>query len=164
MHSKLTWEKGVFSNTYKIYSKGVQIGYLKDKSFSQSSTGRLGKQEYLFQTKGFFKQKTNIIDVATNKSIGEISYNNWMTKATIIINGETNNWKYNNRWNIKWSIRNSDGVKINYSGKSNGGQIESNTDDALLLLSGLFVTNYYWQMSIFIMIVAFTPIWTTLFN
>jgi hypothetical protein len=161
MQTNLTWKKGVFSNLYKIYSNGEQIGNLKDKSFFQSGIGVLDNKEYLFQTKGFFKQMTQIIDTAENKTVGEITYNNWMTKATITINGKTINWKYDNLWNTKWSIFNSEGIKIQYSGSSTGGQIETNLDDALLLLTGLFVTNYYWQMTVVVLVAVFVPIWTT---
>lgn len=162
MQTNLTWKKGVFSNLYKIYSNGEQIGNLKDKSFSQSCVGVLDNKEYIFQTKGFFKQKTQIFDAAENKTVGEINYNDWMTKATITINDKTINWKYDNLWNTKWSIFNSEGINIKYSGSSTGGQIETNIDDALLLLSGLFVTNYYWQMTIAILVAVFIPIWTTM--
>lgn len=162
MQTNLTWKKGVFSNLYKIYSNGKQIGNLKDKSFSQSSIGVLDNKEYLFQTKGFFKQKTKIIDTTENKTVGEINYNNWMTKVTITINDKTINWKYDNLWNTKWSISNSEGINIKYSGSSTGGQIETNIDDAVLLLSGLFVTSYYWQMTIAILVAVFIPIWTTM--
>ncbi|SRR6056297_17229 len=162
MQKKLKWEKGVFSNLYKIYSNGEQIGNLKDKSFSQSGIGVLDNKEYLFKTKGFFKQKTQIIDTAEKKVVGEINYSNWMTKATITINDKTVNWKYDNVWNTKWSVFNSEGINIEYSGSSTGGQIETNIDDALLLLSGLFVTNYYWQITIVILVAVFVPILTTM--
>ncbi len=162
MQTKLSWKKGVFSNLYKIYSNGEQIGNLRDKSFSQSGIGVLDNKEYLFQTKGFFKQKTQIIDTADNKIVGEINYNKWMTKATITIDDKTINWKYVNLWATKWIIFNSEGINIKYSGSSSGGQIDSNVDDSLLLLSGLFVTNYYWEMTIAVMAGAFVPIWMTM--
>lgn len=122
----------------------------------------LNKKEYLFQTNEFFNQKTQIIDTADNKKVGEINYNNWMTKATITIKDKTINWKYDNLWYTKWSIVNSEGINIKYAGSSTTGQIHSNTDDSLLLLSGLFVTNYYWQMAIAIVVAAFVPILTIL--
>jgi hypothetical protein len=64
--------------------------------------------------------------------------------------------------NTKWSIFNSEGIRINYSGSSTNGRIESNTEDDLLLLSGLYVTSYYRQLTIAILIAVFVPIWTTL--
>jgi hypothetical protein len=163
MKTYLTWSKGLFSDSYKIYDKGTQVGNLKDKFFSQSGIGILDKKEYLFQTTGFFEQKTQIIDPAYNKVVGEINYNSWMTKATIILNEQTLEWKYENLWSTKWSISNSEGIEINFSGYSTNGQIESNTDDALLLLSGLFVTNYYWQVTFVVLFVSFVPLWITIF-
>lgn len=81
-----------------------------------------------------------------------------MTKASILVDNKTMNWKYDNFWNTKWSIYNSEGIKIQYSGSSTSGQIDSNIDDALLVLCGLFVTNYYWQTTAAI-IIALIPIW-----
>ena len=125
---------------------------------------RLNGKKYTFKTKGFFKQHTEIIDSSVNKVIGEITYNNLMTKATIVVDNKKINWKYDNLWNTKWSIYNSEGVNIKYSGSSTSGQINSNIDDALLLLSGLFVTNYYWQTTVAVLVVVFVPIWITVFG
>ena len=87
-----------------------------------------------------------------------------MTKASISLIDKSINWKYDNVWNTKWSLYDNDGIEIKYAGTSTSGQIESNTDDAVLLLSGLFVTNYYWQVSVAVMVAIFLPIWTTVLN
>ena len=163
MQTNLTWKKGVFSNVYKIYLNGKQIGNLKDKSFSQSGIGVLNNKEFLFQTKGFLKQKSKIFDTAENKMVGEINYNNWMTKATITINDKTFNWKYDNIWNTKWSIFNSEGINIKYAGSTTNGLIDSNIDDSLLLLTGLFVTNYYWQLTIALIVAVIVPILASMY-
>lgn len=160
MQTKLSWKKNFFSNSYSIYSNGQQIGVLKDKTFSQTANGQLYDKEYTFKTKGFFKQQTEIIDSSVNKVVGKIQYNSWMTKATISVDNKTINWKYDNLWNTKWSICNSEGINIQYAGSSTSGQIDSNIDDALLLLSGLFVTNYYWQTTVAVLVAVFVPIWT----
>lgn len=159
MQTCLTWRKGLFSNLYEIYSSGNKIGNLRDKTFSRYSSGEINNQRYLFKTSGVFKQHTQIFDQVDNKFIGEIDYNNWMTKATLTINGKLINWRYDNLWNTKWRLINSEGIDIKYSGSSNSGRIDSNVDDALLLLSGLFVTNYYWESTITIMIAIFLPLW-----
>ena len=161
MQTKLKWKKNLFSNLYRIYSNGQQIGILKDKTFSQTANGELNGKKYTFKTRGFFNQYTEIIDNLENKVIGQITFNNWMTKATISVDNKTVNWKYDNLWNTKWSIFNSEGIKIQYTSLSTSGQIDSNIDDALILLSGLFVTNYYWQMAIAVLIAVFVPIWIT---
>jgi hypothetical protein len=158
MITTFTWSKGIFSNLYQIYSNGELVGNLKNKSFTQSSKGILNGKEYIFKTNGFFKQSTDIINFSDNKVIGRIEYSNWMTKAVISINNNTFYWKYDNIWNTKWTIFNSNGTLMSFKGSSTSGQIESNLDDAPLLLSGLFVTNYYWQISATIMIVVLIPI------
>jgi hypothetical protein len=161
MQTSLRWEKGLFSRAYSIYSNNQLIGQLKDKTFSQSSDGELNGKKYNFKTKGFLKQKTEIRDATNNKVIGEIIYNSWMTKADLIILNKKVNWKYDNLWNTRWRIFDSTGTEIKYSGSSTRGRIDSNTDDSVLLLSGLFVTNYYWQTTVAILIAVFLPIWTT---
>lgn len=137
---------------------------LENSTFSRKSTGQIDGQKYIFITKGFFTQNTDIIDAQTNKKVGEITYNNWMTKATITTNEQLINWKYDNIWNTRWSLFSSDGIEIKCSGSSLSGKMESNTEDALHLLCGLFVTNYYWQTSIAIMLAAFVPIWISVIN
>jgi hypothetical protein len=158
MKPSLTWTKGVFSSMFQIYSNGELIGNLKDKTFSQSAKGIYNDKEYIFKTNGFFKQSTDIIDCSDNKVIGRIEYSNWMTKAVISINNKTFYWKYDNIWNTKWTIFDSTGILMSFKGSTTKGQIDSNLDDASLILSGLFVTNYYWQISATIMIVALIPI------
>ncbi len=164
MKTTLTWKKGLFSNLYSIYSEDELIGKLMDEIFSQTAKGELNGEKYLFKTKGFLKQYTEIINSTDNKVIGKINYNNWMTKATISINDKTIYWKYNNIWNTKWTLFDNEKINIKYTGSSTKGHIETNINDNLLLLTGLFVTNYYWQMTIVIIIAAFIPIWISIIN
>lgn len=161
MHTNLRWEKGLFSKTYSIYTNNQLVGKLTDKIFSQSASGEMNGKEYTFRTKGLFKQHTEILDNKENRVIGEITYNSWMTKATLSVLGKMINWKYDNIWNTKWSIFDSEEININYTGSSMKGNIDSSTDDALLLLCGLFVTNYYWQWTAVILVAVFIPIWVT---
>ncbi len=86
MKTNLRWEKKILSSTYSIYSDNQLIGKLKDKTFSQSADGELNGKKYTFRTKGLFKQHTEILDKAENKIIGEITYNTWMTKASLFLN------------------------------------------------------------------------------
>lgn len=164
MMNTFSWKKKLFSNTYGIYSEGKLIGKLTKKSFSQSADGVINEEKFSFRTKGFFKKTTTIISKKDKEVIGRITYNNWMTKASIQIDDERSRWKYDNFWNTKWSISDSDGMQLKYTGSTSSGSISSNTDNALLLLSGLYVTNYYSQATVAVMIAVFIPIWMTLFN
>ncbi len=159
MNKKLNWKKGLLSDTYRIYSNYQQIGELRNSMFSQTAIGEINGKEYTFKTKGFFTQYTEIYDNAENSVIGEITYGSWMNKAFISIRNKDINWKYDNMWNTKWSLKDSKGTQINYAGSSTGGKIDSNVDDDLLLLTGLYVTNYYWQMTLIIVMVFMLFIW-----
>jgi hypothetical protein len=162
METKLDWKKGIFKETFEIYSNGVLVGILKENIWKQIAYGELNGKKVIFKTRGFFKQETQIIETNTNNSVGKITYNSWMTKATIEYTNRVANWKYDNAWNTKWSISNSEGVQIRYQGSSSKGTIEHQTQDDELILSGLFVTNYYWQISIAVIIAVFIPIFTSI--
>jgi len=162
MKTNLEWRKGLLSSTYRIYDEGRQVGVLREHTFAQTANGELNGMKYTFRTKGFLNQKTDIIDDRSGETIGEIEYNTWMTKATLTFGNRIVFWKYNNMWNTKWSIYDSDNIKIDYAGSTTGGLIDSSIDDDLLLLSGLFVTNYYRQIALVIFVVIFIPILTNL--
>ncbi|WP_282016584.1 hypothetical protein [Marinifilum flexuosum] len=159
----LNWKKGLFSSTYKIYSGSKQIGSISNRSFSQTSEAEMNGKKYTFQTKGFFKQSTEVYN-ELGKLVGEIQYNSWMTKAQISLDSKYYYWKYNNMWNTKWAMLSDDNTQINACTNSFSGDIETNTDDELAILSGLFVTNYYMQMTISVLVIVFIPIFLSAMN
>ena len=61
METTLRWKKSLCCELCKIYSNGQQVGKLKEELFSQKAIGELNGKEYIFKTKGFFKQHTDII-------------------------------------------------------------------------------------------------------
>jgi len=164
MKAAYQWRKSFISSTYRIYSEGRQIGFLKEQIFAQTANGELNGKKYTFRTKGFLNQKTDIIDDRSGDTIGGIKYNAWMTKATLLFGERKILWKYNNIWNTKWSLYDSENNKIDYTGSTTGGHIESTIEDDLLLLTGLFVTNYYREMFAVIFIVIIIPILANLSN
>jgi hypothetical protein len=158
METKLNWKKGFFKETYEIYSNGGLVGTLKENIWKQIAYGELNGKTVIFKTQGFLNQETQIIDPGSNSIIGKISYNLWMTKATIEYSNTVAKWKCENVWNTKWSISNSVDVLIQCHGSSSKGIMEGQTQDELLILSGLFVTNYYWQISLAVIIAVLIPI------
>lgn len=163
MSTKLAWKKGLLSNTYQIHSGSEKIGELMSKYFRQNASGVLYGKQYRFETRGFFNQSSIIVDGETNIEIGTITYNTWHTKATITVFKKEYQWKYNNVWNTRWSLFENGNLKVDNSGTSLSGSIESNDNDALLILSSLFVTNYYWQSTIAVSI-ALIPVYINLFS
>ncbi len=164
MKTILNWKKGPFSTTCQIFSGAESLGQLEDHPFRQTSDGTIRQKRYRFKTKGLFKQETRIIDKDTGLEIGTISYNSWMSKATIRLTDRTIYWKYNNTWQTRWSLFNDQGIHMKFAGGFSKGTIEYQDPDDLLVLTGLFVTNYYRQIGIAVLVAVFIPIWLTAIN
>lgn len=160
----MNWTKGALSSTYKIFEHGRQVGHLHDKALKQRSEGEIRGRKFRFKTNGFFKQHTQIIDLQTDMQIGSIQYNSWMNKAEIELNNKKYHWKYDNGWQTKWSIADDSGQSLRFAGGMSKGSVEGNNPDDLLVLCGLFVTNYYTQAGIVVFVAVFIPIWVSVIN
>jgi len=145
MKTKLTWKKGFLSTTYQIYSGDKKIGELKERSLGTKAYGYLNNKKYRFVSTGIFHRTTAIIDIKTEHTIGAITYNTWHTKAKISAFAEVYNWKFNNMWNTRWSLYEHGKLLVSSKGSASQGNIELEDIEESLVLSGLFVTNYYWQ-------------------
>lgn len=163
MSTKLTWKKGLFETNYRLYSGNEPVGELNNKLFQQNAIGTLYGKQYCFETRGLFNQSSAIIDGETDIEIGTITYNTWHTKATVTIFKKNFEWQYNNIWNTRWTLYDNCKLQVDNIGTSSSGKIESSDNDALLILSSLFVTNYYWQ-STAVVFIALIPIYITLFT
>ncbi len=164
MKTVLTWKQGAFSSTVLISSGEKVIGELKNYTFKQIADGLIGNKRYRFKTKGVFKQETQIIDGSSDQVLGNISYNSWKSRATIQFTDRTLYWKYDNRWQTRWSLFDDRGTLMKFAGRMSKGTIECEKYDDLLVLTGMFVTNYYQQAMIAILVAVFIPIWVSLFN
>jgi hypothetical protein len=145
MKTSLNWKKGFFKSTYEIFNYSMPAGMLKPKTWSYSADSELNGKKYFFKSKGFFKQKTEIIDTAKNVIIGEISYNSWRHKASIEYSGKLINFKFINFWNTKWNLSDDKGIIISYSGNSSKGIIETDDQNDILVLTGLYIACHFWQ-------------------
>lgn len=163
MRNTYSWKKGFLKSAYEIYSNNSPVGKLIEDPLNSSAEGEINGKKYLFKTKGFFNQKTQIIDIESNSLIGSIVYNSFMTKATIEYLGQVAFWRYNNIWSTKFSITDNVGNQINFHGSSSNGRLEFDQTNDLLVLTGLYVTNYYWQMTVVVLIIIFIPVWTIMF-
>lgn len=165
MKTVLHWKKGTFSTTYRIFSGEDIIGELASYTFKQTAEGVIRNKRYLFRTKGLFKQETQIIDGENDQVIANVTYSSMMSKATIQFKDRTVNWKYDTGWQTRWSLYSDEGALMKFrSGGMNKGNIEFVEEDDLLVLTGMFVTNYYQQAMIAIMVAVFIPIWVSVIN
>lgn len=146
MYKLFNWKKGFFSTLCNVYSGDVLFAHIKDKPFSKSAEVEIRGKGYSFRNRGFFKQHTEIIEKDSGKSIGEITYAFMKSRAELTFSGKTAEWKFDNFWRNKWSISSPGGILIKYEGSMSKGKIESHVESELLIMSGLFVANYYRQM------------------
>ncbi len=164
MQLNLKWEKKIISNLYLIYQNDKLIGNINKDIFSLKYNGELNGRSFLFIRKGFLNQQVLIIEQSNQRIVGEISLGSWLTKASILINNNTYNWKCKNFWSAKWSISDFKETQIQYSKSLSKGEIYSNTNNELLLLSGLYIAIYYRQQSLLIILIALIPLWITAIN
>ncbi len=162
MEIKLNWKRGLFKNTTQICSENSSVGKIREHTWSGSAQGELNGKNYIFKTQGFFRQQTLIINPLDNEIIGEIHFNTWMTNATIRILDKVYKWKYDNWLNTRWSIYSPEEILIHYGGSWAKGRILSGTNEDLLILTGLYVINYYWQTAAVLFVAVLLPVWITL--
>jgi len=164
MKSRLTWLSPLFKSAKEIYANGALVGSLKQNCFKQTAVGELNGKGYTFRTKGIMHPETEIIDNSTNTAIGRITYNSWKTRAEINFFGRVINLRYENAWNSRWNLFDANGVHYNFRGSSSKGTVEFEEPNELLILSGLYIANYYWQTSVAVMVAVFLPMWVAIFG
>ncbi|TVQ65686.1 MAG: hypothetical protein EA360_08175 [Balneolaceae bacterium] len=159
MRKEYSWEKNFFGTTTYLYHGGARVGNLVAKSFSGGAVGEMGGKVYEFRNSGILNLKTEVTEKATGKLVATIRYNSFQTRATIDTDERRLLWKSKNLLGSKWEMENSRGERITYKGYNQKGVIETETDNEMLLLTGLFARNYYWQ-SAFSMAAIFFLVFT----
>jgi hypothetical protein len=122
------------------------------------------KKHFLGSTYELYSENIPIIDPEKETVIGRITYNGWMTKGRIELRGNNFDWRFNNAWNTRWSVSNTEKRNINYRCKTTRGNIEVGIDDDILALSGLYIHNYNSQITATALIVVFIPVWIAALN
>jgi hypothetical protein len=145
METQFTWKTKFFSNEYQISRYESIAGNLKNLGWKRKSAGELNGKKVFFEIKGFFDKEFLISNPDDNSQIGNIVFNMWKTKATITILDKTYSWQYDNFFNTKWSITNENGNLIKYESHFKSGDINSYTNDEILILTGLYIRNYLQQ-------------------
>jgi hypothetical protein len=145
METQFTWKKKFFSNIYDISQYENVAGELRSIGWKRKSIGELNGKKILFKIKGFFDKDFLISNPDDNSLIGKIVFNTWKTKATIIILDKVYNWQYDNFFHTIWSISNENGNLVKYESHFKSGDINSYTNDEILILTGLYIREYLQQ-------------------
>lgn len=158
----LIWKKSIFTSTYKIYSDSKQIGRLTKHKFSAWSEAEMNGKKFKFYTKGLLKKTSEIYNESDIK-IGNIKFTAWKRKAEISLNSKYHYWRYNTLFNTKWVMQNDNQIQMNSSANIFSGKIETNTDDEISILSGLFVTNNYQENILPVCLAVLAPLCLIIF-
>ena len=147
MEIQLTWKTKLFSNRFEIFRYEMKSGELKKETWTRKVNGELNNRKVIFETKGFFEQQTQIINLQDNAVIGRITFLRWKAKATINYSGSEYRFQFDNFFRSKWSLSNEDGFLIRFHSRGFKGTIISYTKDEILILSAFFIRNYLNQKS-----------------
>lgn len=158
MDAILTWTKGLFESNYQIFSNGQIKNSLLFNTWKNEAQGIGANCNYYFRTSGYLHPTTQILN-QQQELVGTITYNSWQTKATVQMkSGEQFLWNFTNGWYSKWVIGNFQDKQIFFESNSSSGMIRTNTDDEVLLLTGLFIKEYHSRLFIFLLLIIFIPL------
>ena len=157
MQQLLTWRKGLFDSNYQLYTNGEIKGSLIFSSWKNNARG-IALKNYYFTTEGFLNPITKIKD-ENHDQIAVITYDHWKIKATITFKDlDHASWGYTNSWLSQWSITNHRDKQIQYHSATAAGTVHTDNNDELLLLSGLYIREFFSRAIILIIIIIFIPI------
>ncbi len=145
METQFKWTTKLFRSNYEIFQYEEIAGELKNIAWKRKVAGDLNGKKVLFEIKGFFDKDFLISNPEDNSQIGKIVFNTWRTKATITIHDKEYSWQYDNFFHSKWSVSNENGSLVKYESHFKKGDINSYTDDAFLILTGLYIRDYLQQ-------------------
>ena len=143
----ISWKKGLFKCAYSILSGQEKIGELKPSKFTLSAMGQIEDQRYKFRVREGLSNRVEIMDLDTKELVGRIRFGHWLPKATIEYKGQIYQWKFSNLWETRWKITDANKNTMSYKGWSCAGKVQTAVPANLMTLTGLFISNYYWQMS-----------------
>jgi hypothetical protein len=147
MEYHYTWKTKLFSRNFDIYTYETLTGTLKKEGWSRKTLGEMKGRKILFETKGFIKHETIIVNQTENTQIGSIRFNFWRSRSQINYNNREYSWQFDNFWRTRWSLSNENGYLVRYHSRGFKGTIDAYTEDVILILTGFFIRNYYKQRS-----------------
>ncbi len=164
MNRKIQWQKGLFSNTYKIFQDQHSLGTLDCKSLSYSAKANLSEGSYSFNSSGVASIRTQIIDLENQKVVGEITFGSLLNDAKIKINGVSFNLTADNIWQTRWTLTNTKKEPVfQYNNSTTSGQVISTSNQYLLLLSGLYCMELVKKVTYLILFICLGSMFITLF-
>jgi hypothetical protein len=145
METNYEWKTTLFSSKFEIYNNGILTGELNKGNWKTKVPGELNNRKIVFDTKGFFRHNTSIIDLNDNSTIATIIFSGWKSQASINYRNRIYSCQFDNFVRTKWSITNENGTIVKFWSGPIKGTINSFSGDEILILSGFFIRNFIRQ-------------------
>jgi len=143
MEQVLYWRKGLFDSNYQVFDQQQLKFSMNFSSWQNSAIATTQSGIYLLKSEGFSKPETRILN-NQNETLATITYDWLGFKARVVFaSGEILDWRYQNSWLSRWSLNNLKDKQILFSASAGNGNIHSNVNDDMLVLTGLFIREYY---------------------
>jgi hypothetical protein len=145
----LTWQSNFGHTEFRIFRGKVIAGLLRTSLWKDDGYGELDGYMLRFRTTGFWKRKTELLDIEGSQVLGTIEYNVMRSRASITYGGETYYWKYASWTKRSWSVEFADGSAVfNSIGFwGNKGEIVTEQIAGAVVLSALFVHRHFARMT-----------------
>lgn len=145
----LTWKTSVGGNEHRIFRGKLIVGLLKTSLWKGDAYGELNGHMLLFKPLGFWKKTVQIFDIEGKNELGRIEYNFWKSSAVITYEQMVYEWKYNSWTRKSWEIKGpEESATFLRSGFwLNEGNIEYEDIPGAVILTGLYVNNYFSRMA-----------------
>jgi hypothetical protein len=143
----ITWKKGFFSRTTKLFSDDKEIGFITTNFWNQTATAKIFDESLFFEKRNWYSQDLSVHRKGETDPIGLIKHRTWSSAMDLEFKDESNaTLKPTNFWNSKWSLQTKDGAEIHYKGSSQKGSAEfPETVSTTLLLVGVHAIHQSWQ-------------------
>lgn len=142
MKNKFNWTQQKIKKIISIQAASSNIGKITFLRNNLTTEGEINNNSFTIKSRGHLNLYSDIIDKETQSIAGTIKGSFWTSKSTIDLQGKQYLFKYNSIWCKAWKVFSSkEETLIDYTKLKEGGEIESNTENNMLLLIGLYIAN-----------------------
>lgn len=158
MERRLNWTKGIFESSYQLFEGGEIKHTLFFDTWRNEARAISQQSTYFFKSNGFMNSSIQLFD-DKNNLIAMINYQPWQSKAIVsLTSGEVYHWAFTNNWHSKWAITDLKAKHVNYDSDLSSGTISANTDDEIMLLTGLYIREYFNKIIYLVFFILFVTI------
>ena len=145
----LQWTSTMSGKETRIFRGKLIAGLLKRSLWKEDAYGELNGHMMQFKTTGFWKRKTQILDIEGTRELGFIEYNSWKTSAVITYEDKSYEWTFDSWMRKNWKIKSGEdqAVYSKISTWKNKGNIEVENISPAIVLAGLFVYGYFQKIT-----------------